>query len=116
MADGATTGTVELLERSAELDALDGHLAAVREQGRGRLVLVAGEAGIGKTALVRAFCERGRPGRVLRGACDALFTPRPLGPFVDIADELGGELALGTGELQRLAPVAGARRGALAGR
>ena len=29
---------------------------------------------------------RGR-GRVLWGACDALFTPRPLGPFVDIADE-----------------------------
>jgi DNA-binding CsgD family transcriptional regulator len=83
---------VGLLERSAELDALDGQLAAVREQGRGRLVLVAGEAGIGKTALVRAFCERGRPGRVLWGACDALFTPRPLGPFVDIADELGGEL------------------------
>ena len=93
MADGATTGTVELLERSAELDALDGHLAAVGGQGRGRLVLVAGEAGIGKTALVRAFCERARPGRVLWGACDALFTPRPLGPFVDIADELGGEPA-----------------------
>ena len=93
MADGATTGTMELLERSGELDALDGHLAAVREQGRGRLVLIAGEAGIGKTALVRAFCERARPGRVLWGACDALFTPRPLGPFVDIADEMGGEPA-----------------------
>ena len=94
MAEGATTPTVELLERSAELAALDGHLAAVRAQGRGRLVLVAGEAGIGKTALVRAFCERTRPSRVLWGACDALFTPRPLGPFVDIADDVGGELAV----------------------
>jgi DNA-binding CsgD family transcriptional regulator len=93
MAESATTPTVELLERSAELEALDGHLAAVRAQGRGRLVLVAGEAGIGKTALVRAFCERARPSRVLWGACDALFTPRPLGPFVDIADDAGGELA-----------------------
>jgi DNA-binding CsgD family transcriptional regulator len=91
MGNGATTRTVGLLERSSELDALDGHEAAVREQGRGRLVLIAGEAGIGKTALVRAFCERGGHGRVLWGACDALFTPRPLGPFVDIADELGGE-------------------------
>jgi DNA-binding CsgD family transcriptional regulator len=94
MADGATTGTPDLLERSAELAALDAHLAAVGEQGRGRLVLVAGEAGIGKTALVRAFCERARPSRVLWGACDALFTPRPLGPLVDIADEVGGELAV----------------------
>ena len=90
------TPTVELLERSAELAALDGHLAAVRAQGRGRLVLVAGEAGIGKTALVRAFCERTRPSRVLWGACDALFTPRPLGPFVDIADDVGGALGHGT--------------------
>ena len=54
-------------------------------------MLVAGEAGIGKTALVRTFCE-GRP-RVLWGACDALYTPRPLGPLVDIAEEAGGELA-----------------------
>jgi DNA-binding CsgD family transcriptional regulator len=88
MAERATTGTVELLERSAELEALEGHLAAVRAQGHGRLVLVAGEAGIGETALVRAFCECARPSRVLWGACDALFTPRPLAPFVDIADDV----------------------------
>ena len=71
---------------------LDGHLGAVAAHGRGRLVLIGGEAGIGKSALVRAFCEGTRGDRVLRGACDALFTPRPLGPFVDIADEVGGEL------------------------
>ena len=47
----------------------------------GDLCSLAGEAGVGKTALVRAFCdEPGRPARVLWGACDALFTPRPLGP------------------------------------
>ncbi len=109
MGDGATTSTVALLERSAELDALDGHRAAVSEQGRGRLVLIAGEAGIGKTALVRAFCARERQGRVLWGACDALFTPRPLGPFVDIADEVGGELGAAVAE----GAAAGALLGAL---
>jgi predicted ATPase len=107
MGDGATTSTVELLERSAQLDALDGHRVAVGEQGRGRLVLIAGEAGIGKTALVRAFCARAAQGRVLWGACDALFTPRPLGPFVDIADEVGGELGAAVAE--------GAAAGALVG-
>jgi DNA-binding CsgD family transcriptional regulator/tetratricopeptide (TPR) repeat protein len=30
--------------------------------------------------------------RVLWGACDALFTPRPLGPLLDIAQSTGGEL------------------------
>jgi DNA-binding CsgD family transcriptional regulator len=92
MGDGLTTGAGGLLERSVQFAALDGHLAALRAQGRGRLVLIGGEAGIGKTALVRAFCESRRATRVLRGACDALYTPRPLGPFVDIADEVGGEL------------------------
>jgi DNA-binding CsgD family transcriptional regulator len=92
MGDGLTTGAGGLLERSGQLEALDDHLDAVCAHGRGRLVLIGGEAGIGKTALVRAFCESGHATRVLRGACDALYTPRPLGPFVDIADEVGGEL------------------------
>jgi DNA-binding CsgD family transcriptional regulator/tetratricopeptide (TPR) repeat protein len=86
------SGVGGLLERTAQLEALDDHLGAVRAQGRGRLVLIGGEAGIGKTALVRAFCDGRRPIRVLWGACDALYTPRPLGPFVDMADEVGGEL------------------------
>jgi DNA-binding CsgD family transcriptional regulator len=93
MGDGPTsTEAAGLLERGAQLEALGGHLTAVRAQGRGRLVLVAGEAGIGKTALVRSFCDGARGSRVLRGACDALFTPRPLGPLVDIAADVGGEL------------------------
>ena len=89
-----TTGpTGELLERSAQLDALGEAFASAREDGRGRLVLISGEAGVGKSALMRAFCEdRAESVRVLWGACDSLFTPRPLGPFVDVAALTGGAL------------------------
>ncbi len=76
---------MELLEREHFLDVL-------RSCPPGHVALVAGEAGIGKTALVRAFCDRdGRP--VLWGSCDSLRTPRPLGPLRDIARMAGGELA-----------------------
>ena len=55
-------------------------------------MLVRGEAGVGKTALIRRFCdEQHGSARILWGACDALFTPRALGPLLDIADA-GGEL------------------------
>ena len=83
-----------LLERAAELAALSNELAAVLRTGRGRLVLIAGEAGIGKSALVRSFCAGAGSTRILAGACDALHTPRPLGPLVDLADQTGGELAV----------------------
>ncbi|MEU4421914.1 AAA family ATPase, partial [Actinoplanes sp. NPDC024001] len=70
-----------LLERSEHLTAL--HAAADRPGGT--LVLLAGEAGGGKTALLRQFrAERGDRGRFRWGACDPLFTPRPLGPFQGI--------------------------------
>ena len=56
----------------------------------GRLILVGGEAGIGKTALVRTFADEHAQGaRVLWGACDGLFTPQPLRPLLDISGELG---------------------------
>lgn len=85
----ARAGGQELLEREAALDELGEAFAEVRA-GRGQLVLVGGEAGVGKTALVRHFCD-GDPGpaRLLIGACDPLFTPRPLGPLVDIAEATG---------------------------
>jgi len=84
---------VELLERDEQLAMLSARLAEVRAGGRGRLVLIGGEAGAGKTALVRAFGERHRSVTLLAGGCEPLFTPRPLGPLLDIAAELGGELA-----------------------
>ncbi|MDQ2910648.1 MAG: AAA family ATPase, partial [Actinomycetota bacterium] len=82
-----------LLERDAFLKALRETLEEA-EDGRGRLVLLAGEAGVGKTALVRSFCgELHADVSVLGGACDALFTPRPLGPLADVAAQIGGPLA-----------------------
>lgn len=84
--------TGELLERDDALAALHGAYSEARA-GSGRLVLVGGEAGIGKTSLVRAFTAAvGGSSRVLEGACDALFTPRPLGPFADVAARTNGEL------------------------
>jgi DNA-binding CsgD family transcriptional regulator/tetratricopeptide (TPR) repeat protein len=84
---------MDLLERSTELAALEGALADVCSSRSGSLVLVAGEAGIGKTALLDVFCDDNRTVPILRGGCDALFTPRPLGPVLEIAAALnaGGE-------------------------
>jgi DNA-binding CsgD family transcriptional regulator/tetratricopeptide (TPR) repeat protein len=88
----ATTSRVDLLERETVLAGLREALAEARS-GRGGVVLVAGEAGAGKTAVVRRFCEEVRnSASVLWGDCDALFTPRPLAPFVDVAHATGGEL------------------------
>ena len=57
-------------------------------------MLVAGEAGVGKTVLLRRFCARhAGTARILWGECDGLFTLSPLGPLVDIAEVTGGELA-----------------------
>ena len=83
---------VEHWEVSAllERETLLATLAAEAEEG-GRLVFVAGEAGVGKSTLVRAFGALvGR--RVLRGSCENLATPTPLGPFFDLAAETEGGL------------------------
>src|SRR5215472_12086771 len=83
-----------LLERSGQLSALHEALTTVVSTGAGRIVLVAGEAGIGKTALLRRFCA-GLDGsaRLLWAGCDPLFTPRPLGPVLELAGALDGEVA-----------------------
>jgi len=81
-----------LLERDALIEALLQLEQAASREG-GRIALVLGEAGIGKTSLVDAFLARVPAARVLRGGCEALFTPRPLGPLYDIAENIDGELA-----------------------
>ena len=68
---------MNLLERESQLNLLQGLLVAARE-GAGSIVLVGGEAGIGKTSLVSALCERRGTMNLWWGACDALQTPRLL--------------------------------------
>jgi DNA-binding CsgD family transcriptional regulator/tetratricopeptide (TPR) repeat protein len=79
---------IELIERTR-------HLAALHEKykdmaaGEGHCIMLSGEAGIGKTALVRAFCQEHRHhAKVYLGTCDALFTPRPLAPLYDIVGQI----------------------------
>jgi len=88
MAAATTPVSTQLLEREGSLERLQAAVDAT-EAGSGRIVLVAGEAGVGKTALLRAFVERVRgSSRVLQGSCDALFTPRPLGPFLQMGEDV----------------------------
>jgi DNA-binding CsgD family transcriptional regulator len=72
---------LELVEREAALEALRQRLEGARL--RGHIALVAGEAGIGKTSVLRAVA--GDHESVWWGACDALQTPQPLTPLLDIA-------------------------------
>jgi predicted ATPase/DNA-binding CsgD family transcriptional regulator len=80
---------MELLEREHHLN----HLAELLRQataGQGRMVLVGGEAGVGKTTLTDEFSRRiAGTAEVLRTSCDALSTPGPLGPVRDLAPALG---------------------------
>ncbi|HEY5747903.1 MAG TPA: AAA family ATPase [Chryseolinea sp.] len=83
---------MELVERDAYLDILAEqyqHLV----NGVGHTVFLGGEAGVGKTSIVNRFLD-GIAGKakVYTGACDSLFTPRPLGPLYDIAGQMGKPL------------------------
>lgn len=82
---------MELLEREGELAELGRRLERVASGG-GSVALVAGEAGIGKTSLVRAFLAA-RPGlNAALGAAEQLATPRPLGPLLEVAERLAPEV------------------------
>jgi DNA-binding CsgD family transcriptional regulator len=82
---------MELLERDPVLASLRQYAHEAR-QGEGRVVLIAGEAGAGKSVLVEQF-QRDMPDALWSwGACDGLSTPRPLAPLFDLAHDLGGAL------------------------
>lgn len=74
-----------MLERERELEQLTRLLGELDREG-GKVVLIRGEAGIGKTTLVREFLARSaETAHVLTGACEDLLTARPLGPFRDMS-------------------------------
>ncbi len=74
-----------LIERDSELSLLTGLLTEVGSSG-GKVVLVRGEAGIGKTALVSEFVASNRDEtHVHLGSCDDLLIPQALSPFWDMA-------------------------------
>ncbi|HYP30711.1 MAG TPA: AAA family ATPase [Burkholderiaceae bacterium] len=78
---------MELVERDAALLTFERQLAATRHGG-GHLVLVSGEAGIGKTTLLKAMAARRGDATLWWGACDSLETPHPLAPLHDIARDV----------------------------
>ena len=91
--------------RDDELAALAGDWSDARA-GRPSLVLVCGEAGIGKTALIRRFLDTATPGaRVLRAACDAAEVGLPFGVVGQLAADLPAAVR---GPLLRSGPPAAA--------
>jgi hypothetical protein len=92
----AGEGPPAFVARERELAALSRHLALVLE-GRGRAVFVTGEAGQGKTALIRAFARRAQdmhPDLIVAGGNCNAYTGLgdPYLPFREILELLSGDI------------------------
>ena len=96
---------VRLLEREDELGVLaDAVQDAVA--GRGSVVLVAGEAGIGKSSLLWELRERtGERVTFLIGVCEPLSVPVPLAPLRELVEAAGGGDLIDLGSDDRLVLV-----------
>jgi DNA-binding CsgD family transcriptional regulator len=82
-----------LLERQPQLAELHAY-AAEAQAGGGRLVLISGAAGVGKSSLLEQLeIDNPTSASWYVGACDGLSTPRPLAPLLDIAAQAGEPLA-----------------------
>src|SRR5262245_22802285 len=89
-----TLSSSHLVGRATELAALEEALRRASE-GEPAVVLIGGDAGLGKTRLLTEFGEiaRANGARVLTGAClDLGGEGLPLGPFLEALRELGLEL------------------------
>jgi tetratricopeptide (TPR) repeat protein len=99
--------------RVAELEALAAHIAAA-QQGNGRVVLVGGEPGVGKTRLVEEAVAGRATGRVLWGQCQEIAGAPAFWPWIQVlrayvratpGDRLRDELGDDAAELARLVPA-----------
>lgn len=80
---------MEILERTDELNRLHGYFDMV-ETGRGQMVFVGGEGGIGKTTLIDRFiAEVGSRANIAMVSCDSFRMSGPFGPLFDIAHTFG---------------------------
>ena len=84
-----------LLERDPELATLGQRFAALcTGSSSGGSVLLSGEAGVGKTTVLRAAARRAdRRIDWLWGTCEPMLSPTPLGPLVDWLDRMPPALA-----------------------
>ena len=83
---------MSLLERDSAQEAAAGYLAEA-VTGHGRLVFVAGEAGVGKTVFVDSVvASAAATVSVALGACDGSATPAPLGPLREMLPDLPADV------------------------
>ena len=84
---------MKLLERDCYLNELEDLLNSLPSDDGGYIVSISGEAGIGKTSLINAFKNLVKT-RVdfLAGICDNLYTPRPLAPVYDFAEQINSDI------------------------
>ena len=83
---------MELIERTEFLATLSAKFESIK-YGEGHCIFLSGEAGMGKTSVIKSFCNEIRDDcKIFQGSCDALFTPRPLAPLYDIAWQIRSDL------------------------